>query len=49
MIICHKHKFIFVKTRKTAGSSVEIFLSKYCGPSCVITPLSKEDEILRKK
>jgi hypothetical protein len=49
MIISHKHKFIFIKTRKTAGTSIEIFLSKYCGPDDIITPISPEDEILRKK
>ena len=31
MIISHKHKFIFIKTKKTTGTSVEIFLSNICG------------------
>jgi len=30
MIISHKHKFIFLKTRKTAGTSVQIALSRVC-------------------
>ena len=30
MIISHKHKFIFLKTRKTAGTSVQIALSGVC-------------------
>ena len=29
MIISHEHKFIFIKTRKTAGSSVEKYLVNY--------------------
>lgn len=29
MIISHKYKFIFIKTRKTAGSTIEMFLDKY--------------------
>jgi len=37
MIISHKHKFIFIKTRKTAGSSIENFLSKYLGKDDICT------------
>lgn len=44
MIVSHKHKFIFIKTKKTAGTSIEIALSKYCGPEDIITPISPEDE-----
>ncbi len=44
MILSHKHRFIFIKTEKTAGTSLEIALSKYCGPHDVITPLVPEDE-----
>jgi len=49
MIISHKHKFIFIKTHKTAGTSLEIALSQFCGPDDVITPITKEDEAYRKK
>ncbi|WP_289036294.1 sulfotransferase family 2 domain-containing protein [uncultured Roseibium sp.] len=37
MIISHSHKFIFIKTRKTAGSAIEIALSKFLGPNDIIT------------
>ena len=30
MLISHLHKFIYLKSKKTAGTSVEIFLQKYC-------------------
>jgi len=37
MIISHKHKFIFIKTRKTAGTSLEKVLLSICGDEDVIT------------
>ncbi len=39
MIISHKHRFIFIKTAKTAGTSIEIFLSPHCGEGDVFTPI----------
>ena len=39
MIISHKFRFIFVKTLKTAGTSIEVFLSQHCGPLDVVTPI----------
>ena len=39
MIISHKYRFIFVKTRKTAGTCVEAYLSQHCGDSDVLTPI----------
>lgn len=47
MIASHAHRFIFLKTRKTAGTSVEIALSKVCGADDIITRISPEDEELR--
>ncbi len=47
MIASHAHRFVFLKTRKTAGTSIEIALSKVCGPDDVITLISPEDEQLR--
>lgn len=49
MIISHRHKFIFIKTRKTAGTSIEILLSSICGEEDIITPISPKDEELRKQ
>jgi hypothetical protein len=49
MIISHKHRFIFLKTSKTAGTSIEIALSQHCGPDDVITPISVEDEATRQE
>lgn len=43
MIISHRHGFIFLKTQKTAGSSVELALSEICGPDDVITRMNAEE------
>jgi len=43
MIISHKYKFIFIKTKKVAGTSLEIALSKYCTNSDIITRHIDED------
>lgn len=47
MIISHRHKFIFLRTTKTASTSMEISLSRFCGPEDVITPVNPVDELLR--
>jgi len=50
LIISHKHKFIFIKPQKTAGTSVELLLSRICGPDDIITPLGYDpDPHVRKK
>ncbi len=49
MIISHKYKYIFLKTTKTAGTSVEISLSRFCGPDDIITPIVLSDEKIREE
>lgn len=44
MILCHPLKLIFFTSKKVGGTSFEIALSSYCGPDCVITPISARDE-----
>ena len=39
MIISHEHRLIFIKTQKTAGTSVEVLLSDLVEDSAVVTPV----------
>lgn len=48
MILSHKHRFIFLKTRKTAGTSIELGLCNFCGKEDIITQEGIKDEALRK-
>ena len=45
MIVSHAHQFIFLKTRKTGGTSVELALSTICGPDDVITWLGRDEKL----
>lgn len=47
MIICHRYRFIFVKTRKTAGTSVELSLSPFLEPGDLAMPLAPDEEKMR--
>ena len=39
MILSHKYRFIFVKTHKTAGSSIETLLSQICGDKDIVSTM----------
>ena len=43
MIISHAHRFIFVKTHKTAGSSLEVALARECDAGDIVSHM--EDNI----
>ena len=47
MIASFLHDLVFIKTRKTGGTSVEIVLSSWCGPDDICTALAPEDELMR--
>lgn len=47
MILSHARKFVFIKTFKTAGSSLEIVLAEHCGPHDILTPLDPDEENMR--
>lgn len=44
MIVSHQHRFVFLKTVKTAGTSVEVLLRRFCGPDDIVTPITPIDE-----
>lgn len=43
MIISHSRQFIFVKTVKVAGTSLELALSRFCDDEDVLTPHNTDD------
>lgn len=49
MLISHQHRFIFLKTQKTAGTAIEIALRGVMHPGDVITPISSADERLNRQ
>lgn len=49
MILSHDYRFIFVKPKKVAGTSLEILLSQFCGPDDIITPITEKDEATRAR
>ena len=48
VIISHRHRFIFIKTAKTAGTTVELYLRQFCGPDDIVSPLHIDDELLAR-
>ena len=47
MIASFTHKFVFVKTRKVGGTSLEIVLSAWCDDQDICSPIPPEDERMR--
>lgn len=43
MVLSHKHKFIFIKNQKVAGSSLEKILYNYLGESDICTGSTSDD------
>ena len=48
MIISHSHKFIFIKPRKVAGTTIELKLSPYLEGGDLATPIEPHEEHLRQ-
>lgn len=49
MIVSHRFRFIFIKTYKVGGTSLEIALSKHLGQDDIVTPIKRKDEALRRE
>ena len=48
MIISHSRKFVFVKTKKTAGTSIECALAPYLEPGDLASPLVEHEPQYRR-
>ena len=49
MIISHKYKFIFVKSGKVAGTSLEMAIRPFLGKDDISTPVADYDEVFAKE
>ncbi len=47
MIVSYKYGFIFIRTKKTASTAVELGLSTICGADDVISTIGSQQELLR--
>jgi hypothetical protein len=47
VIASFANNFIFIRTRKTAGTSTEIVLSSWCAAGDIVMPIDAEDEVIR--
>ena len=47
MLVSFRHKFIYVKGRKVASTSIEMALAPLCGPNDIVTPITPADEFER--
>ncbi len=48
MIVSHEHEFIFIKTRKTAGTSIEVFLGPLAGETAIVTRNLEERGVVHR-
>ena len=47
MLYSKKHNFIYSKTKKTAGTSIEVFFQRFCAPeSMLVNSQAGTDEIV---
>lgn len=49
MLVSHQKRFIYLKTLKTAGTSVEIFFEKYCCPIDAYIETHATEEIISRE
>ena len=49
MIVSHHYQFIFLTTKKTAGTSIEIALSQYCNGNDILSRIGRWDSPIRMR
>jgi len=47
MIVCHRHRFIFVTTRQTTGTRVQLALADNCSPGDLMTGRETANDVAR--
>lgn len=47
-IVSHEHRFVFIKTRKTAGSSIEASLVEHLGPRDWVSTVREVEPLARR-
>ncbi len=47
MIVCHRHRFIFINTRQTSGTAIETALSAFCNDDDIVARSQSANEAPR--
>ena len=49
MIVCHRHRFIFITTRKTAGARIESALAQFCDDGDIVSGATAANGLIQAR